>query len=80
MAKSKAKTVDEYLLELPEDRRAAIAAVRQVILTNLPEGYHEMMQFGMIGYVVPLEHYPVTYNGQPLMFAALTSQKNYMSL
>ena len=39
-----------------------------------------MMQFGMIGYVVPLEHYPVTYNGQPLMFAALTSQKNYMSL
>ena len=49
MAKSKAKTVDEYLLELPEDRRPASAAVRQVILTNLPEGYHEMMQFGMIG-------------------------------
>ena len=39
-----------------------------------------MMQFGMIGYVVPLDHYPVTYNGQALMFAALTSQKNYMSL
>ena len=80
MAKSKAKTVDEYLAELPEDRRAEIAIVRKVILANLPDGYQEMMQFGMIGYVVPLERYPVTYNGQPLMFAALASQKNYMSL
>ena len=80
MAKSKAKTVDEYLLELPEDRRAEIAIVRKVILANLPDGYQEMMQFGMIGDVGPLERYPVTYNGQPLMFAALASQKNYMSL
>ena len=79
MAKSKAKTVDEYLAELPEDRRAEIAIVRKVILANLPDGYQEMMQFDMIGYVVPLERYPVTYNGQPLMFAALASQKNYMS-
>ena len=80
MAKSKAKTVDEYLLELPEDRRAEIAIVRKVMLANFPDGYQEMMQFGMIRYVVPLERYPVTYNGQPLMFAALASQKNYMSL
>ena len=80
MAKSKAKTVDEYLAELPEDRRAEIAIVRKVILANLPDGYQEMMQFDMNGYVVPLERYPVTYNGQPLMFAALASQKNYMSL
>ena len=80
MAKSKAKTVDEYLAELPEDRRAEISIVRKVILANLPDGYQEMMQFDMIGYVVPLERYPVTYNGQPLMFAALASQKNYMSL
>lgn len=80
MAKSKAKTVDEYLAELPEDRRAEIAIVRKVILANLPDGYQEMMQFGMIRYVVPLERYPVTYNGQPLMFAALASQKNYMSV
>ena len=79
MAKSKAKTVGEYLAELPEDRRAEIAIVRKVILANLPDGYQEMMQFDMIGYVVPLERYPVTYNGQPLMFAALASQKNYMS-
>ena len=80
MAKSKAETVDGYLAELPEDRRAAISAVRQVVLENLPQGYEEMMQFGMIGYVIPLERYPVTYNGQALQYAALASQENYMSL
>ena len=65
---------------MPEGRRAAISAVRQVVLENLPQGYEEMMQFGMIGYVIPLERYPVTYNGQALQYAALASQKNYMSL
>ena len=65
---------------MPEDRRAAISAVRQVVLENLPQGYEEMMQFGMIGYVIPLERYPVTYNGQALQYAALASQKNYMAL
>ena len=80
MAKSKAETVDGYLAELLEDWRAAISAVRQVVLENLPQGYEEMMQFGMIGYVIPLERYPVTYNGQALQYAALASQKNYMSL
>ena len=80
MAKSKAETVDGYLAELLEDWCAAISAVRQVVLENLPQGYEEMMQFGMIGYVIPLERYPVTYNGQALQYAALASQKNYMSL
>ncbi len=80
MAGSKAQTADEYLSELSEDRRDAIASVRNVILANLPDGYQEMMQFGMIGYVIPLERYPVTYNGQALQYAALASQKNYMSL
>ena len=65
---------------MPEDRRAAISAVRQVVLENLPQCYEEMMQFGMIGYVIPLERYPVTYNGQALQYAALASRKNYMSL
>ena len=65
---------------MPEDRRAAISAVRQVVLENLLQGYEEMMQFGMIGYVIPLERYPVTYNGQALQYAALASQKNYMWL
>ena len=80
MARSAAKTVEEYLGELSPDRREAIAAVREVVLRNLPPEYVETMLFGMISYVVPLERYPVTYNGQPLMFAALASQKRYMSL
>ena len=80
MARTKAQTVNDYLAELPPERRVAIDAVRKVILDHLPDGFEETMHFGMIGYVIPLERYPVTYNQQPLMYAALASQKNYMSL
>ena len=80
MAQSTAATVEKYLDELTPPRREAIATVRQVILDHLPQGYQESMQFGMIGYAVPLEQYPDTYNKRPLMYAALASQKNYMSL
>ena len=80
MAQSKAQTVDEYLAELSDERRDAIQTVRKVVLDNLPDGYKEIMVYGMIGYVIPLEDYPVTYNGQPLAYASLASQKNYMSL
>ena len=80
MAQSKARTVDEYLDELSQDRREAVAEVRQIILEHLPPGFEETMQYGMIGYVTPLERYPVTYNGQALAYAALASQKRYMSL
>lgn len=77
---SAAQTVDEYLAGLPEERRHALSAVREVILRHLPAGFAEGMQYGMIGYCVPLSRYPKTYNGQPLAYAALASQKNYMSL
>ncbi|MFC2064522.1 iron chaperone [Chloroflexota bacterium] len=77
---SDAKTVSEYLKSLPEERQVAIQAVRQVILDNLPEGYEEVMNWGMITYQVPLEQYPDTYNKKPLMYAALASQKNHMSV
>ena len=78
-----AKTVDEYLASLPEDRRSAINAVRTVILSHLPEGYAECIQCGMIAYVVPHSLYPAGYHcdpRQPLQYAALASQKNYMAL
>lgn len=78
--RSEAKTVDAYLAQLPEDRRAAISAVREVILENLPHGYEESMNWGMIAYEVPLSTYPDTYNGQPLAYAALASQKNHMAV
>ena len=80
MAQSEAETVEEYLAELSPERRSEIATVRKVILDNLPDGYVERMQYGMISYVIPLETYPVTYNKQPLGLASLASQKNYMSL
>jgi hypothetical protein len=77
---SDADTVEDYLAELPEDRRATISAVRDVVNENLPAGYRETMAFGMIGWGIPLEDYPDTYNGQPLGIAALASQKNHMAL
>lgn len=77
---SDAASVRAYLAELPEDRREIVEAVRAVILEHLPTGFEEGMQYGMIGYHVPLERYPVTYNGQPLGVAALASQKRHLSL
>jgi len=80
---SKATTVEKYLSELPEDRRAALAAVRKVILANLDRGYEEGMQYGMIGYYVPHRVYPAGYHcnpEQPLPFAGLASQKSHMAL
>jgi hypothetical protein len=77
---SDAKTVEEYLASLPEDRRQAIQSVREVVLANLPNGFEEGMDFGMVCYYVPLETYPNTYNKHPLGYVALASQKNYMSL
>ena len=67
--RSSASTVEQYLSELPDDRREAIETVREVILKNLPEGYEEVMNWGMITYQVPLETYPDTYNKKPLMYA-----------
>ena len=78
--KTKAKTVEQYLRALPAERRAAIAAVRKVILKNLPKGYEEAMNWGAIVYQVPLSRLPDTYNGQPLCYAALASNKSYMTL
>jgi uncharacterized protein DUF1801 len=80
MVQSKAKTVQEYLDELPEERRAVVEAVRKVIRKHLPKGYVEAMNWGMISYQILLKRYPETYNGQPLSCAALAAQKNNYSL
>jgi len=78
--RSDAATVEEYLAELPDSRREAISTVRTVILENLPDGVEEAMNWGMIAYEIPLARYPDTYNGQPLLYAALASQKNHMAV
>jgi uncharacterized protein YdhG (YjbR/CyaY superfamily) len=80
MAKAKTTTVDEYLASLPEDRRAVIEAVHGVIRKRVPEGYRESVNWGMIAYEIPLERYPETYNGQPLLYAALAAQKNHYAV
>src|SRR5882724_12165235 len=78
-----ASTVAQYLAALTPDRRAALSAVRKAINENLPDGYEEGMQFGMIGWYVPLSMYPAGYGGNPkvpLSFVALASQKSGMVL
>jgi uncharacterized protein YdhG (YjbR/CyaY superfamily) len=80
MVKSAAASVEEYLAELPPDRAVVIEEVRQLVLDNLPDGVEESMNFGMIAYEIPLQRYPMTYNGQPLMYAALAAQKHHYAL
>ena len=80
MVSSKATTVADYLAELPADRRAEIEKVLDAVRSAMPNGYREGIGYGMIGWIVPLEDYPDTYNKQPLAYAGLAAQKNYNSL
>jgi uncharacterized protein YdhG (YjbR/CyaY superfamily) len=78
-----ASTVAEYLAALPADRRVAISAVRDAINDSLPDGYEEGIQFGMIGWYVPLSLYSAGYGENPkvpLPLVALASQKSGMVL
>jgi len=80
---SRAATVEEYLADLPADRRQALEVLRKVFRDNLDPRIEEGMQYGMIGYYVPHSIFPAGYHcdpKQPLPFACLASQKNHMSL
>lgn len=80
---STAKTVLEYLNELPEERKFAFLILRDTILNNLPKGFEEEINFGMIGYNVPHSKYPSGYHCNPklpLPFIAIASQKNFIAL
>ena len=78
--RSDAVSVVQYLSELSSERRVTLEIVRKVILKNLPPGYEEVMNWGMITYQVPFQAFSDTYNRKPLMYAALASQKNHMAL
>ena len=80
MVQSSATCVEDYLNDVPKDRREIISTIRSKILKNLPIGYVESMNWGMISYEIPLDTYPDTYNNQPLGIAAIASQKNYISI
>jgi len=80
---SKAITVNEYIESLPDDRKKIITDIRKVILKNLPKGFEETMQYGMISYVVPHKTYLAGYHCNPkdaLPFMSLASQKNHIAL
>ena len=80
---SKATTVEQYLLELPEERKEAMHKLRNTILENLPKGFKEEIAYGMIGYVVPHEIYPAGYHCDSKMslpFMSIASQKNFVAL
>lgn len=80
---SKATTVDAYIDELPEDRKAAIKKLRAVIKKNLPKGFKEGMGYGMVGYSVPHSLYPKGYHCDPklpLPFMGFASQKNFIAV
>ena len=80
MVTSKSTSVKEYLAGLPSERRSSISRVRDVVRKNLPPGYREVMNWGMVTYELPLDRYPDTYNGRPLCYAAIAAHKNHNAL
>lgn len=80
MVGSAARSVDEYLEQLPAERREVATALRTLVRDHLPPGYVEAMNWGMPCYEVPLSRYPDTCNGQPLGYVAFAAQKNGYSL
>lgn len=80
---SKAATVKDYLDSLPEDRKKAITTLRKEILKNIPKGFKEEMNYGMIGYVIPHKLYPAGYHcdpTKPLPYMNVASQKNFIAV
>lgn len=80
---SKATNVEAYLEEIPEPRKSAFKKLRDTILDHLPEGFEETINYGMIGYVVPLKTFPKGYHANPklpLPFVNIANQKNYIAL
>jgi hypothetical protein len=80
MVSSKAPTPEAYLSELEPERAAFVSRLRDLVNSNLPDGYVERMNWGMISWEVPLDRYRDTYNGQPLVYAGLAAQKNHTAL
>lgn len=79
----KVDTVEEYIDQIPEERKEVIQKLRKVLSENLPEGFREEMSYGMIGYIVPHSLYPKGYHCTPklpLPFISIASQKNFVAL
>lgn len=80
---STAKTIEDYLNELTEERKTAFSQLRNSIIHNIPKGFQEQMSYGMLGYVVPHSIYPLGYHCNPklpLPFISIGSQKHFIAL
>jgi hypothetical protein len=80
--KIEANSPDEYVEKVPEERRASFERLRETVLDHLPEGFEEVMSYGMIGYVVPHSLYPDGYHctpALPLPFMNIANQKNFIA-
>ena len=81
--KIEANSVEEYLNEVPEERKASFRKLYETVSQNLPPGFHEQLSYGMIGWSIPLETYPDGYHctpNTPLPFISMASQKNFIAL
>lgn len=80
---SKAINIEEYLNEIPEERKLAFLKLRETIVNTIPKGFVEQMSYGMIGYIVPHSIYPNGYHCDsklPLPFVNIASQKNFIAI
>jgi hypothetical protein len=80
MARKASTAVSTFLDNLPAERRREVERVRETVRRHLPEGYEEVVSKNMLVYQVPLKRYSDTYNGEPLWYVALASEKSYLSL
>jgi uncharacterized protein YdhG (YjbR/CyaY superfamily) len=81
--KSKTSSVKEYIDNLPDERKRVIKKLRKTVIDNLPKGFDEIINYGMIGYVVPHKIYPAGYHcnpKEPLPFLNIASQKNFVAI
>jgi hypothetical protein len=80
---AKANTAEDYILSLEPEKKEALSAIRNTILSNIPNGFEETMSYGMIGYVVPFSLFPNGYHCDPklpLPFAQIAAQKNFIAI
>ena len=80
---STASTPDDYISGLPDDRKAALTAIREAVNERIDPGFKEAMGYGMMGWVVPHSLYPAGYHcdpKQPLSYMGIASQKNFISI
>ena len=76
-------TIDKYLEALSPDRKEPIDRLMTVIRGHLPDGFQEVINYGMPSWVVPHSMYEAGYHVKPelpLPFLGLASQKSHIGL